>query len=85
MQKKKNGKELKKILEYIKPRLIQYTFGIIGMDIAGTATIILLAYSLKLMIDMQLTHVPLTIQSPILQVFVFLIIAFIFIPITERT
>lgn len=82
MQKKKNGKELKKILEYIKPRLIQYTFGIIGMDIAGTATIILLAYSLKLMIDMQLTHVPLTIQSPILQVFVFLIIAFIFIPIT---
>ncbi|WP_432409081.1 ABC transporter ATP-binding protein [Wukongibacter sp. M2B1] len=85
MLKRKGVKEFVRLLGYMKPRMFKYMLGILGMDIAGTALVIMLAFALKHMIDAPIQGQMLLLKKAILLISMIVIIAITAVPIFHYT
>jgi len=81
MLKRKGLKELIRLMDFMKPRMFKYVLGILGMDVAGTTLVIMLAFALKYMIDAPIHGEVLLLQRAIFLIGMIVIIAVTAVPI----
>lgn len=85
MQKKRSWKEFIELMSFMKPRLGKYTIGILGLDIAGTGLVIILAFALKYMIDAPIKGQMELLEKAILYIGMAVFIAVTAIPLFYYT